>query len=516
MLARIAKNAAAQILAQLVAFADRFLVVGILLRAWGTQIYSEWTLLVSCVGLLALGELGLNIYYGNIYQMAWATADTKRFQRMVSVALTCSGVVAVLLGCSALLLLAVDGLTKILSIKALPHADTIAVAVMMGAATLSRIARGAISQIYRGRQEYAIGVVVDLLWQASALAIAISAGFLGAGPVVVAGGYLASDLIAGWGAMLWSLNKRYPDLEFKPAYPTRPELLDLVQHVKWFSVQQSGPVVWLQIPILVLGHVGVAGASLVGFVVLRTLVNLVRTLATMVSIGSGVEIAAILHAGRVEETMRSLQTVGRSLSVFSSSLAVGIVTFGYALVTLWTGRPELYDRGVLYVLLASAVLAAPAAPIASHLMLANMPRPLSIALLVQYAIGLLACGALARSYGALGAAAGLALGEVIGQAIALPLLAAGHLTSFGFVRYYARCLLKMILVGLWCSGVGLGVLALFNTSYWPGLAAAGAAWTVLGLIPVMALTLPARHRGILAARLGLVGPWVKKHLLKTA
>jgi hypothetical protein len=142
MLARIAKNAAAQILAQLVAFADRFLVVGILLRAWGTQIYSEWMLLVSCVGLLALGELGLNIYYGNIYQIAWATADTKRFQRMVSVALTCSAVLAILLGCFGLLFLAADGLTKVLSIKALPHGEAIAVAVIMGAMNLSRIARG--------------------------------------------------------------------------------------------------------------------------------------------------------------------------------------------------------------------------------------------------------------------------------------------------------------------------------------------------------------------------------------
>ncbi len=507
MLERVAKNAAAQILAQLVAFADRFLIVGILLRAWGTQIYSEWTLLLSCVGLLALGELGLNIYYGNIYQMAWATTDTKRFQRMVSVALTCSGVVAILLGCSALLFLAADGLTEILSIKALPHADVVAVAAMMGAATLSRIARAAISQIYRGRQEFAIGIVVDLLWQLSALAIAIAAGLMGAGPVVVAGGYLASDLIAGWGAMLLSFTKRYPDLQFKPAFPTRPELLDLVHHVKWFSVQQSGPVAWLQIPILVLGYVGMASASLVGFVVLRTLVNFLRSVGSMVSIGSGVEIAAILHAGRVEETMRSLRTVGRSLSVFSSSLAVGIVTFGYPLVTLWTGRPELYDRGVLYILLASAVLAAPAAPIASHLQLANMPRPLSIALLIQYAIGLSACGALARSYGAVGAAAGLGLGEVIGQAVALPLLAARHLTGFGYLRYLLECLLAMVLTAVWCGGVALGAVAVFDTSHWPGLVTAGAAWAVLGLVPALALTLPARQRGLLAVRLGLVRPW---------
>ena len=143
MLARVAKNTGAQSLSQLVQFADRFLVVGILLRSWGTQVYSEWALLLSCAGTLSLGELGLNIYYGNVYQSAMAAADTKRFQRMVSVAITCSGLVAAVLGCFALGFLTITDLPEKLSIKVLPQADAIAVAVLMGTVTLSRIARGA-------------------------------------------------------------------------------------------------------------------------------------------------------------------------------------------------------------------------------------------------------------------------------------------------------------------------------------------------------------------------------------
>jgi hypothetical protein len=357
--------------------------------------------------------------------------------------------------------------------------------VLMGTVTLSRIARGAISQIYRGRQEFAVGIMVELISPASALVITIAVGLMGAGPVIVAGGYLASDVIAGWGSIVWSLNKRYADLHIKPACPTRPELLDLAHHVKWLAVQQGGPVAWLQIPVLVLGHIGVASASLVSFVVLRTLVNFMRSLGTMVANGSGVETVAILHAGREEEAMRSLQTVGRGLSVFSVSLAVGVVAFGQPLVSLWPGRP--------------------AAPIACHLTYANDARPLSITLLIQYAIGLSACAALAHAYGAEGGAAGLALGEVIGQAFVLPLVAARLLIGFGFSRYFLWCLLAMTLAGIWCSGVGLGVLFIFDTSHWLGLIVAGAAWSVLGLVPAVALTLPARQREWFAARVGLPG-----------
>lgn len=509
MLARVAKNAAAQSLSQVVLFADRFLVVGILLRSWGTQVYSEWALLLSCVGLLSLGELGLSIYYGNVYQKAWAAADAKRFQRMVSVAITFSGVVAAFLGCFALVYLTIADLPEKLSIKALPHADAVVVAVLMGTLTLSRIARGAISQIYRGRQEFAVGKIVDLLPFASVVVVASLAGLMGAGPVLVAGGYLASDLIAGWGATVWSLNKRYPDLHIKPAYPSRPELFDLVHHVKWLAVQFAGPVAWLQIPVLALGYVGVASVSLVGFVVLRTLVNFMRSLSMMVSEGSGFETAVIHNAGRTDEAMRNLLMIGPSLAAFSASMAVAVVAFGQPMVSIWTGRPELYDGGVVFSLLASAVLAAPAAPIASHLLYANILRPLTIALLIQYAIGLSACTVLARAYGAVGAAAGLALGEVIGQAVALPLLAARFLNGFGYLRYLLWCLLAMILAGSWCSGVGLGVLFIFDTSHWLGLIVAGAAWSVLGLVPAVALTLPAQQRRQLTTRLGLPRPHAK-------
>jgi O-antigen/teichoic acid export membrane protein len=506
MLDRVAKNAVAQSLSQLVQFADRFLVVGILLRSWGTQIYSDWVILLSYAGVLSIGELGLNIYYGNVYQKAWAAADTKRFQRMISVATTCSGVVAVLLGCLALVFLAAADLPT----KAMPHTEAIRVAVLMGAVTLSRIARGSISQIYRGRQEFAVGVLVDLLSPASALVFAIIAVLMGAAPVIVAGGYLTSDLIAGWGGMVWSINRRYPGLHLKPAYPNRRELFDLAHHVKWLAVQQQGTVAWLQIPVLVLGHVGVASASLVSFVVLRTLVNFMRSFGTMISNGSAVETAAIHHTGQWNEVIRGLRTIGRGLTMFSASMAVGLLLFGQPLVSIWTGRPELYNSAIVFSLLASAVLAAPAAPIAYHLTYAIAARPFAIALLVQYTIGFSACAVLARPCGAAGVAAGLAFGEAIGQAVALPLLAARHLTGFGFSRYLLGCVLAMILAAVWCGGIGLGALAIFDASRWPGLFAAGAAWTLLGFVPALVLAFSARQRKLLAEFIGLPGLWTRK------
>src|SRR6266436_5780010 len=105
MIRAIIRNFAAQGLGFLISFADRFLVVGFLLRSWGPQVYSEWVVLLSFANLLMLGELGLNIYYGNVGQQASAVGDARKFQRMVSVALFCSAAVAVVAGILALTLL---------------------------------------------------------------------------------------------------------------------------------------------------------------------------------------------------------------------------------------------------------------------------------------------------------------------------------------------------------------------------------------------------------------------------
>jgi O-antigen/teichoic acid export membrane protein len=501
MFARVAKNSAAQMLGLLLSFADRFVVVGILLRAWGAEVYAGWAILLSLAGLLLFAELGLNVYYGNMLQEAWSKADRERFQRVVSIALTCSGTVALFVAVAAVSIAAFAHLVQSLSIKAIPHADAILIFLMLSFASASRLARSAISQVWRGRQEFAIGILVDLTPAASLPVLMTVAALLGASPLTMAGLYLAADLAAGWGCMLWVLSRRYPDLRIRPEMPTGAELRDIVLHGKWLALQQGGPVVWLQFPIILMGYLGVTSASLVSFLLIRTLVNFVRSLGGMLSIGSGVEIAAIHHAGRNAEVMRHLRTAGSALSAITMALAVGVFLFADPFLALWTGSAGFFDHGVLLGLLVSAVLAAPASPIASHMMLAMMPKPISIALMCQLAIGFAACVAFTPAYGTTGAAAGLALGEAIAQAIILPVLAAPALRGFGYPRYLFRCVFAMILAGGWCGLAGLGAITFIDTSSFNGFVAAATIWTALGLLPVLIVIIGEQGRGAILSRL---------------
>src|ERR1035437_1018351 len=116
-------------------------------------------------------------------------------------------------------------------------------------------------------------MLVDSAVPTSPLILVGLAAHCAAGPTMIALIYLLCDVSVGWGGMLWDLSRRWPDLDFVPKTPTWVETSYMMKHVKWFAVQQGVPIAWLQVPVILLGLVGVTGSALVSFVVLRTLVN---------------------------------------------------------------------------------------------------------------------------------------------------------------------------------------------------------------------------------------------------
>ena len=150
MLARLTRNFGAQLVTVGVSFLDRFLVVGLLIRALGNDAYADWALLVSTAGLLGFAELGLNIYYGNVWQQSDATGDQRQFQRMLHVSLGCSAVLTLVLGLMAALVALTTDLTTALSLKTVRPTEAALVFCLLAAAVASRAARGGISSSIAG------------------------------------------------------------------------------------------------------------------------------------------------------------------------------------------------------------------------------------------------------------------------------------------------------------------------------------------------------------------------------
>jgi hypothetical protein len=313
--------------------------------------------------------------------------------------------------------------------------------------------------------------------------------------------YLACDLAFGWGLMLADIARRYPGLSLRPSLPDRAEARDILAKVKWLAVLQGAPVAWLHAPLIVLAQLGAGAGTIVGFVVARTLANFARQLGTMLSLSSGAEAAPALHLEDFAQAARHVVLVGIPLCSVTGALAAALLVFGPSVVTVWTGRTDVFDASVLAWLVVGISAASPAQPLASLMMLGDRPRPVAHAGLVQLAVGLTACAALTASFGVAGGAAGLAAGEVLGGLILLWRTAGviGIDTSW----YLVRCLIAMAGAGMWSLGIALALAAVIDPQSATGLALCGLVWGLLGLLPSAVIALLAAQRDARALTMGV-------------
>ena len=450
---------------------------------------------MSAAGILTLAESGLNICFGNIWQKAFATGDETTFRRMIGVAIFLYGCVILLLLTILAAFLTTGGLPELVAFHAFPRQEAQLVFALLAATVIVRLARGSVSQIYRGRGEFARGTLIGQAQIVLNLGIVATAAWFGARPTTLAGLEFVGELLLGWGLLLFDLRRRYA-ISLRPIVPNRSELATIARVLPWFAIQQGMPVLWLQLPVLLMGALGTASTALVGFINLRTLVNIGRMPVTLLSIAAGVEFASSHFRDEREAAAKQLIATGRLASAIMSVVAVAVVLFGPTFVLLWTGRDDLFDMRIAIVFLIGAVIAAPTTPIANFLGFINEPRAIAVAALVQIAVGIFIIALLAPSCGALGAAIGLATGEVA-FAIVLPSLAGG-LIPFRYFSYVLRCVVTVAFAAAWSALVGTALQWLAPTSEISSYGLKCVLFVVLAALPVLIASAPSslRQRGI--------------------
>src|ERR1700761_24569 len=84
-LRRATSNIAAQVVSLAAGFIDRIVLVGLLLREWGAETFSDYAIVQSWAALLLMVELGAQIYFQNEEQSAFVKGDKARFRRIAGV-----------------------------------------------------------------------------------------------------------------------------------------------------------------------------------------------------------------------------------------------------------------------------------------------------------------------------------------------------------------------------------------------------------------------------------------------
>lgn len=495
---RAAAGVAAQLLTITVTFADRMLLAALLVRAWGPELYADWMVALSMAGMLSLGELGLNIYWGNRFQALTASGAGAAFQRTLAIALGTGFALSALLAAIAVAVAAHLAISQPLSFHALPAHEAALLFVLLAAAAVLRIARGSISQLYRGRRQFPQGVLVDLCAPAAVAGAICVIALSGGGVMAAANALILCDFVFGWGVMLTDLRRRWPDLRFRPAFPARNEAEQAARQLPWLAIQQGAPAVWNNAPIFIFAAAGAAAQPLVGFALLRTLANLSRTAGNLVAIPLGVEASYERQDGNSTASAVRIAFAGRLLTVVSAFLAIAILMFGDAFLRFWTGHESMYDPVTAFALCTAAILSAPFAAVGHLLTFSGSPRSASLALIAQLCIGIPLCTALSFAYGIGWGAAGLAAGEIAGQAIVMALAAQGQ-AGFALGWHYAACLAWAAPALAWGWFLAVAILENLAPATLSSLVSAGLLWGALSIAPFVALVLIRRPAAVAGA-----------------
>lgn len=513
MLVKTFWNFASQVISFAVSFADRFVLVAILLRAWPIDLYSDWVMISACASLLGLCDFGFVIFLGNQLQKAFSQGDSLSFQRLLGFGLFIYIVLGALLVGVLLALALLSYFYPFLSVRSLNPSSAIGVFLLLGLVQIVHSTKSAITQIFRAQGDYARGSVIDSVASVVITASAIIGALFGARPIVMALIYLCAHVVGGWGLLLTGIRWRYPSLRLKAVVPVASELREAGGAMKWYAFIYAAPSILLQVPVLLLGLLGLGGSTLVVFVVHRSFVNFARTLIVMLSTAGGIELSSQVHVGNAQEVERGISFLGRIIAGCGGALVAGLLYFGPTTIRIWTGKNDLFDAATLYWLLIPILTVSPAIPLLSVAQYAGLARPLAISNLAQIGASILVCLLFGDLFGASGIAFGLAVGESLATGVLLPAMIARRL-HINYLRHWISCL-AVFAGGLsWAGMVALVIGSAIDIEKSITLFFVVSAWGALAFLPIVYLLLPSEQRSRLRVGLYSIAAIIRARLVR--
>jgi O-antigen/teichoic acid export membrane protein len=479
---RIVRAAGAQGIIQLVRVGQLFLLVPVCLTAWGTAVYEDWVLLNSITAFLVLSDLGLIQFTAVRLLDAWSKGEQERFSREWGVGLGLIGMLSAALMCVLGVCWADPAWSAFVPVRELQATELVSITVMLALAQVWSILIFLGLAAYRARgdlsRSYHVWSIMLILQTAG---IALPA-WVGEGP-----GAAAAGTAIGTGMILLAvaadLRWRYPDLTWKPIWPSLSELYLRVRGAIGYLASPVYTTIMSNAPNLVLAHSGAPEGAIALFTATRTIAGVARQLPYQFAHPAGVELAALLARGDRESLFRVYADSSRVLAMLVGVLGGFTVIAAPLVMALWTRGKIVYDLDLMLLLVGTTVICAPAQVAYTLLWYGGYPGPLNRALLFSTGLALGSAILLAPFFAARGVAAGLGIGEIAGWAVYLSLLVdrlvhrkpgTGLLWNIGVA----------LLAFLSSAATGYLLDLLIEPHGWFGLIELGAAWAISAAIGV--------------------------------
>jgi len=374
----------AQLLPVLSQLIERIFLTGLLVQRLGVGQFERWSLISAAVTLLTMVDLGTQITFSN--RMARA-AHRGEEDEAVAIFRQSNSIFAVL---GAIVMAATILFATSASVQhwlglspGLGPGEQI-VALCLGGAIALKLAMTNASGVYRAMMAFGWGTFLttasDLLRIAAGISALVLIGSMAslamamaAATVVTFGLIIPIDIARRFPAFRWQLSR-------PAALTTRGTFSESILFASGFLPS----IVLTQIPVMLIGSRSAQGV-LAGYVLLRTITNVIRSMSLKVTSIVGMELARLETQGRQAE----LATAYRHLTAFAA-LAFGtcaalLWAWGALLLQLWTGSSALFDPVLLAIMLAPLVLT-PGTQLNTPLLLyGHRPAQLAIGVTLQTA-----------------------------------------------------------------------------------------------------------------------------------
>lgn len=473
---RIVRAAGAQGVNQLARVVQLFLLVPICLSAWGTAVYEDWLLVNSIAAFLLLADLGFAQFTMVKLIDAWSRGERERFSREWAIALGFFAALSAALICVLAVSWTRPAWTSLIPSRQLHETELASIVVLLCLAQVLSmlISLGLVAYRARGdlSRSYHVSSILVVLQTAG---IVIPASFSG-GP---AGAAMGVCIVTGatLAAVAADLCWRYPDMTWKPIWPSFGELSRGVRGAVGYLASPVATTIIVNGPNLILANSGAAQGAIALFTATRTIAGVARQLPYQFAHPAGVELAGLLARGDREGLARVYASASRALAKIVGVLSGVTLVAAPLVMTLWTHGKVAYDPILMLLLVGTTAVCAPAQVAYTLLWYGGYPGRLNKALIFSTGLAMGIAALLAPWFGARGVATGLGVGEVIGVAGYLSLLADRLLerkSGTGLLRNFSITVLSFL------SSAASGYLLywLIEPRSWFGLVEFGLAWAI--------------------------------------
>jgi O-antigen/teichoic acid export membrane protein len=408
---RIWRGFAATAFARMVHVGYVFVLVPVLLGAWGVELYGEWVILTALAGFGSIANLGVSQALASEIMVAVGAEDYGRASR-ISVTGLIIGVAFVLF----MLIVTWVGFSLIdaaafLGVSMIPPQTAVTVVIL----ALASIVLGVLSpplsaaiSIVRGN---ALPTVVGALIKIGELVAIAAAAFTNGGPVWVTGMlviFVSINILANCVLVRYLV----PWLSFNPRYFDIAIMRQLIRpSFAQFMFNISTNVFAIQLPRIILGHL-VGPASVAGFSVTVTYARTLRTLTTLFSQSLQVETARAFAKNRREVLIRLIGGLCQINLWSSIALLLALTLLGGPVFALWTHGRISFDPQLCMLLGTGFVVGAYADVISTFLIGINRIFAVALAHCVATLLAVGAIFFLPSEWGMMSMATALVVPEV--------------------------------------------------------------------------------------------------------